>query len=183
MPIIVVYIDMNNDTYISLADDLRHVAVAEAEKHIFTAEDVEDIVQEVMLRVWEKHTMLLPERKMLYAYVAKLARNICLDRKKQKRRHPILRLVWRKKHDEEYEYEVPSYDTPHQCLEHKEATKLYSEAVRKLPYTWRMILQMRCEQEKSYAEIAKILGTSDSSVRAMLCKAKKKVLQLVNKNL
>ena len=39
------------------------------------------------------------------------------------------------------------------------------------------------EEEKSYAEIAEILGTSDSSVRATLCKAKKKIMQYLNHDL
>ena len=78
---------MNNETYISLAKELRHIAVAEAKRYLQDAEDVEDVAQEVMLRIWERREGVIPEKKMMYSYPATLVRNICLD--KEKKKHDI----------------------------------------------------------------------------------------------
>ena len=51
---------MNNETYISLAKELRHIAVAEAKRYLQDAEDVEDVAQEVMLRIWERREGVIP---------------------------------------------------------------------------------------------------------------------------
>ena len=60
---------MNNETYISLAKELRHIAVAEAKRYLQDAEDVEDVAQEVMLRIWERREGVIPEKKMMYSYL------------------------------------------------------------------------------------------------------------------
>lgn len=91
-------------------------------------------------------------------------------------------MVW-KNNDEEKECDTLTFDTPHRRMELSETANLYLQALNKLPYTWQRILLMRGEEEKSYAEIAEILGTSDSSVRATLCKAKKKIMQYLNHDL
>ncbi|MGM9675678.1 MAG: RNA polymerase sigma factor [Bacteroidaceae bacterium] len=103
---------MNSQTYISLAEGLRRVATAEARRYFPDEDDVEDMAQEVMLRTWEKHLVLKPDERMLLAYVATLTRNLCKDKLKVKRRHPVLRLLWRTKEDEEETYILPSCDTP-----------------------------------------------------------------------
>ena len=71
---------MNNETYICLAKELRHIAVAEAKRYLQDAEDVEDVAQEVMLRIWERREGVIPEKKLMYSYTATLVRNICLDK-------------------------------------------------------------------------------------------------------
>lgn len=174
---------MTEETYISLAENLRYVAVEETFRYIQDADDVEDIAQEVMLRIWEKRAGLSSNVKMLNAYAATLARNICLDRHKIKRRHPLLlRLQWFANREDNAQMEIPVHDTPQRQLEQTEAINAYYVAVKKLPYGWQRILRMRGEEEMSYAEIAQILGTSESSVRGTLCKAKKKVLELIKQN-
>ncbi|NLV53274.1 MAG: sigma-70 family RNA polymerase sigma factor [Bacteroidales bacterium] len=173
---------MNEQTFISLAEGLRHIAVAEAQQYI-SDDDVEDVAQEVMLRIWERRQDLSPELKMLRPYAATLSRNICHDRYKFKRRHPLLRLIWYNDKDDEHEAETPSFDTPQRRMEIAEATDIYRTAISKLLYNWQRILTMRGEQEMDYSEIALILGTTESSVRGTLCKAKKKMLELIKQNI
>ena len=43
---------MNEQIYMSLAEGLRQVAMAEARGYIANADDVEDVAQEVMLRLY-----------------------------------------------------------------------------------------------------------------------------------
>ena len=171
---------MDKQTYISLAERFRHWAVTKASELLRDADEVEDVAQEVLLKMWERHDGLETDMKRLNAYVDTLTRNICLDRKKVKRRHPILRLLWR--HDEEdadSTVQIPSFDTPQRRMEEQEVDEVYVKAMDRLPYHWRAILQMRMEEEMSYAEIASILCTTESSARGTLCKAKAKLLELI----
>lgn len=174
---------MNEQVFISLAEGLRQVAMVEARGYIADADDVEDVAQEVMLRLWEKRAEIQNDSKMLRAYVATMARNVCKDRQKVDRRHPLLRFLWISKDDVEQVYEIPSYDTPHKRMEVIESVMVYRQALNQLPYNWQKILVMRGEDEMSYTEIAQILGTSESSVRGILSKAKKKMLELIKQNI
>ena len=175
---------MDTKTYISLAERFRHLAMMKASQLLQNADEVEDVAQDVLLKMWERHDSLENDAKRLNAYVDTLTRNICLDRKKVQRRHPLLRLLWR--HDEEEtdsEMQISSFDTPQRRIEEQEANDIYLKAMNRLPYHWRAILQMRSEEEMSYAEIASILGTTESSARGTLSKAKAKLLELIKKEL
>ena len=175
---------MDTKTYISLAERFRHLAMTKASQLLQDADEVEDVAQEVLMKMWERHDSLENDTKRLNAYVDTLTRNICLDRKKVKRRHPIMRLLWR--HDEEEtdgEMQISSFDTPQRRMEEQEATDIYLKAMNRLPYHWKTIMQMRGEEEMSYAEIASILGTTESSARGTLSKAKKRLLELIKQEM
>ncbi len=174
---------MDCQTYISLADELRRVAAAEAHQYLPDADDVEDVAQEVMLRTWERHQALEANKRMLSAYVAKLSRNLCKDRLKAKHRHPILRFLRRNRDADEEPYEPPSLDTPQRRMEWAESERAYRRAMERLPYNWQRILLMRGEKEMSCLQIAQILGTTESSVRGTLSKAKKRMLVLIKQEI
>lgn len=174
---------MDKKTYISLAELFRHLAVTKASQLLQDGDEVEDVAQEVLLKMWERHDSLESDQKMLNAYVATLTRNICLDRKKVKRRHPILRLLWKREEETDNEVEILSFDTPQRRMEEHETTDIYLKAMNRLPYHWKTIMQMRGEKEMSYAEIASILGTTESSARGTLSKAKKRLLELIKQEM
>ena len=52
-----------------------------------------------------------------------------------------------------------------------------------MPYNWQRILLMRGEEEMSCLQIAQILGTTESSVRGTLSKAKKRMLVLIKQEI
>ena len=175
---------MDTKTYISLAERFRHLAMTKASQLLQDTDEVEDVAQEVLLKMWERHDSLENDAKRLNAYVDTLTKNICLDRRKVKRRHPILRLLWRHKEGEtDSEVQIPSFDTPQQRMEELEASDIYLRAMKRLPYHWRAIIQMRSEEEMSYAEIASLLGTTESSARGTLSKAKAKLLELIKQEM
>ena len=70
--------------------------------------------------------------------------------------------------------------TPQQFVEDKEAADILLRAMGKLPYKWRKIVEMREWEQMSFAEIADVLGTTESSCRGMMSKARKRLLQLIN---
>ena len=58
---------------------------------------------------------------------------------------------------------------------------LFAKAMAQLPYNWRTVLQMRNVEDMSFAEIAAITGMTESSVRGTLSKARKRMIELINK--
>ena len=162
---------MDRETYISWAAELRRRAVEAAT--IVGSEEAEDVAQEAMLRMWERLDQLESDRERLMAYAATTARNLAQNRRRQKRQHPLLQLLgWTGDRTD---------DTPQRRLETKETDSLFAEAMTQLPYNWRTVLQMRNVQDLSFAEIAAITGMTESSVRGTLSKARKRMIELINK--
>ena len=59
----------------------------------------------------------------------------------------------------------------------------YSKALLQLPTVWQQVLQMRNVEDMSFAEIAAVLGTSESSVRGLLSKARKRMVELIKQQI
>ncbi|MGM9693900.1 MAG: RNA polymerase sigma factor [Alloprevotella sp.] len=173
---------MDEQTYISLVPDVRHAVLREAVRYLTDEDDAADAAQEVMLKLWQLRGGLSDDKKMLFAYAAVVCRNLCLNRLKEKRRHPLLRLnqsaADEKETVDEGAFLSPS-PSPDVVLEAGEAYRLCQQAVEQLPEKWRLILQMRSEQQMESEDIARVLGTSAGAVRGMLSKARARLLTLI----
>lgn len=49
---------MDTKTYISLAERFRHLAMTKASQLLQDTDEVEDVAQEVLLKMWERHDSL-----------------------------------------------------------------------------------------------------------------------------
>jgi RNA polymerase sigma-70 factor (ECF subfamily) len=74
-------------------------------------------------------------------------------------------------------------DTPLRQLETSESDKAFTIAMNCLPYNWQRVMQMRNVEGMSFAEIAAVLGTSESSVRGLLSKARTRMVELINQQI
>ena len=175
---------MDKQTYISLAEGFRRMALSKAKQFYQDETEAEDVAQEVLLKMWERHEELDLDPKRLHAYITTLTRNICLDRQKMKRRHPVMRLIKRHSdHDDNIPPDIHSDDTPQSRMEDEEATDIFQKAFARLPHHWAEMLRMRMEQEMTYEDIAHLFGTSESSIRGTLSKAKNKLLELIKRQM
>lgn len=169
--------------YISLVTELRQIAVARALVLLKRNEDAEDVAGEVMLKLWEKHQDLRDNADEVRHLADKMARNLALNLLQHRRRHPILRIFYRQDRGEEGKGnipDIPEWSTPQQYIEDKEANSIGQRAMSQLPYNWRRIVEMREQEDMSFAEIAQVLGTSESSCRGMMSKARQRMLQLIS---
>lgn len=177
---------MDRNEYIALVPLFRKVAEAEVARFFAEESDREDVVQDVMLRMWEQHAALEADVKRLKGYAVTLARNRSLDILKSRRRHPLLRLLHHddKNADETFSFaEKATEQTPQSRLEDKEAVEIYKKAFLQLPPAWQKILLMRGEHNLSFAEIAQALGTTESSVRGTLSKARTRLFTLIKQRM
>lgn len=170
---------MDKITYISRATTLRSIAVATALRYVKDADEAEDVAQEVLLKLWEAVCTANEPFSNHEAVVATWAKNLAISHVRARRRHPLLRL-FRPRDDDEAPDETRLPDLPDTqradtALMRNEEERLYCAAMDQLPYVWRTVLCMRQEEEKSFAEIAAILGSTEGSVRGILCKARRRL--------
>ena len=169
--------------YISLVKELRQIAVARALALLNDKDDAEDVAGEVLLKLWEKRKDLRDNADEVRHLADRMARNLALNLLQHRRRHPILRIFHRQDSDDEETGsipDIPEWSTPQQYIEDKEADSIGRRAMSQLPYNWRRIVEMREREDMSFAEIAQVLGTSESSCRGMMSKARQRLLQLIS---
>ena len=170
--------------YISLVTELRQIAVARAMSLLDGREEAEDVAGEVLLKLWERHKDLRDNVDEVRHLADRMSRNLALNLLQHRRRHPILRIFHRQGNGEEETGnipDIPDWSTPQHYIEDKEANSIGQRAMSQLPYNWRRIVEMREREDMSFAEIAQVLGTSESSCRGMMSKARQRMLQLISK--
>ena len=169
--------------YISLVTELRQIAVARALAVLDEKEAAEDVAGEVLLRLWAKRQNLRDDADGVRHLADVMARNLSLNLLRHRRRHPVMRIFHRQDKDDDERFGTPDiadWLTPQQYVEDKEAGDIVGRAMNRLPYNWSRIVEMREWEKMSFAEIAQVLGTSESSCRGMMSKARQKLLQLIN---
>jgi RNA polymerase sigma-70 factor (ECF subfamily) len=178
---------MERHKYISLVGELRQIAVTRASALLNDNDMAEDVSEEVLMRLWEKHRDLHDVPDDVKHLADTMARNLSLNLLRHQRRHPVMRIFQRQKKEEfsnGSDVTLTLTDdlksTPQQFVEDKEAADILLRAMGKLPYKWRKIVEMREWEQMSFAEIADVLGTTESSCRGMMSKARKRLLQLIN---
>lgn len=140
-------------------------------------EEAEDVVQDVMLRLWQKRDELTDVAN-LETYAMTMARNLALDRKALSVNRSVSL-------SEELHDSPTIADSPDVRLIHSETANRLSAAIDSLPEKQRSVLQLRDIEGRSYAEIATVLSLSESDVKVTLFRARNKLkeqLQSMNIN-
>ena len=72
-------------------------------------------------------------------------------------------------------------DNTHKQMEIKERDRMLKQSIRALSDRHRAIIRMRNVENMPYADIARILGTTESSVRGMISKARMELIKNLKK--
>ena len=132
--------------------------------------DVEDIAQQVFIRVWKSAGRYVVRAKFT-TWLLKITRNLVFNEMRRAKRHPQVSVQI----DPEAE-ELPSKDevtmTPDATLLQEELQGKIDSAIAQLPDTQRMALVLRRYQELSYEEIAEVLELSVAAVKSLLFRAR-----------
>ncbi len=128
--------------------------------------DVEDIAQQVFIRVWKSASRYVARAKFT-TWLLKITRNLVFNEMRRAKRHPHLPVQI----DPEAE-EIPLKDeataTPDATLLQSELEEAIEQAITLLPETQRMALVLRRYEELSYEEIAEVLDLSVPAVKSLL---------------
>lgn len=130
------------------------------------AEELKDFVQEVAIQLWRSHKNF-ENRSKLSTWVYRVALNVCMTlSKKRKKGISTVSLLSKDFHDDDNEVE-------------KEQIATLYRAIRKLNESERAIVLLYLE-DRSYKEMAEILGITVSNVGARVNRAKKQLKMLIN---
>jgi RNA polymerase sigma-70 factor (ECF subfamily) len=144
-----------------------------ARAYTLTAEDCEDLVQEILLQIWRS----LPQfqgRASASTWLYRVALNTALgwhqrEHRRRRRHEPIL---------EPTNLPVPGLDSAQQAAQREAVERLYA-AIRRLPKTDAALVLLYLD-DLSYRQIGEVLGISESNVGVKLNRAKKALGKLMN---
>ena len=132
--------------------------------------DVEDISQQVFIRVWKSAGRYVARAKFT-TWLLKITRNLVFNEMRRAKRHPHVPVQI----DAETE-ELPIKDeataTPDATLLQAELQRAIESAITELPDAQRMALVLRRYEELSYEEIADVLELSVPAVKSLLFRAR-----------
>jgi len=132
--------------------------------------DVEDIAQQVFIRVWKSASRYVPRAKFT-TWLLKITRNLVFNelRRAKRRAHAPLQT---QANVEEMQLKDESNPSPDASLLELELQEAIEKAIGELPETQRMALVLRRYEEFSYEQIADVLNLSVPAVKSVLFRAR-----------
>jgi RNA polymerase sigma-70 factor (ECF subfamily) len=129
-------------------------------------EEAEDIVQDTMLRVWNRREEW-NVWETVEGFCLTICRNLAIDRsQKMDARHVELTPEVT---------ELPDMAAPDKLMERDERLGLLHRLIAELPEKQRTILQLRDVEGKNYKEIAEILQLTEEVVKVNLFRARQRI--------
>ncbi|MEA3504773.1 MAG: sigma-70 family RNA polymerase sigma factor [Bacteroidota bacterium] len=131
--------------------------------------EAEDIVQETLIRLWNKRNNLHKYRS-IEAFAVVITKNLCLDYLKSKKSKTV---------------ELTCFNSgktdvdPYKETETKDVMSLVKTVIDQLPDKQKIVLQLRDIEGKEFDEIVEITGESLNTIRVTLSRARKKVKEAI----
>lgn len=132
--------------------------------------DVEDLAQQVFLRVWRNAGRYTPRAKFT-TWLLKITRNLVFNEMRRTKRHAHVPMQWESL-GEEVPLKDESSQSPAESLLEHELQQAIEAAILELPETQRMALILRRYETRSYEEIAEVLDLSVPAVKSVLFRAR-----------
>ena len=143
--------------------------------------DVEDIAQQVFIRVWKSARRYVPRAKFT-TWLLKITRNLVFNELRRTKRHAHVPLQ-----SEPGAEDPPLKDemnlAPDASLLELELQRTIEEAILQLPETQRLALVLRRYEQLSYEQIAEILDLSVPAVKSVLFRARSELRSRLSKYL
>ena len=136
------------------------------------AEDAEDMVQEVYMKLWSKRDAL-PDVQDVEAYCVTLMKNMCIDR---------LRMAEVEKEDVD---EVPTMlaatDDVEAQVERHDAVEQVKRIIGTLPEHQQQVITLRDMEDCSFEEIVEQTGLTAVNIRMLLSRARRTIRERYKK--
>ena len=136
------------------------------------AEDAEDMVQEVYMKLWSKRDAL-PDVKDVEAYCVTLTKNMCIDR---------LRIAEAEKEDmDEVPIMLAETDDVEAQVERHDAVEQVKQIIGTLPEHQQQVITLRDIEDCSFEEIAEQTGLTAVNIRMLLSRARRTIRERFKK--
>jgi RNA polymerase sigma-70 factor (ECF subfamily) len=135
-------------------------------------EEAEDVVQEIMLRLWTKKDAL-DELDSLKAFAFKITKNFCLDK-----------IKLRKKVVGEIENMaiISQNRNPEEILETTNTVSTFFDILKMLPEQQQLIVHLRSIEGFSFEEIEEITNMNINAIRVTLSRARKTINEIYQRH-
>jgi RNA polymerase sigma-70 factor (ECF subfamily) len=131
-------------------------------------QDAEDIVQEVLLKLWHLRDSL-DKYESITAFATTMTKNSCIDLLRTRNRYHSL--------NDSFNEQI-SIDNPYLQLERENTEEVLKEIIGTLPPLQQLIIKMKDIEEYEVDEIAEITGVQPEAIRVNLSRARKKVREI-----
>lgn len=151
---------------------LKNIIFRTALRIVLNREEAEDIVQDILLKLWERRKEL-DKVENLEAFARTTARNLAIDRKKKMDNlHVTLDYQVHDRTDE-------GQSSNDNLLMAQEKDSFIANAINSLPEKQRSIFQLRDIEGKTYKEIATMLNITESDVKVSLFRARNEIKEKI----
>ena len=132
------------------------------------AQDAEDLLQDMYLRLWQKREDL-PDEAMKEAYLVAMMKNLFVDQRRHKRIDAS--------EDIEAHASPPDERSLDEQIGSRDEVQQVEGLIRQLSERDAKIIQMHLMEDRSYEEIESDTGLSQGNIRIIVMRAKKKLKQ------
>jgi len=158
---------VSSDFYTSSILPYAAIIIKICRAYTNSQEDFEDYYQEVCLQIWRSKDNFKAQSKWS-TWIYKLSLNVCLTLlKKDKKNHFAT------------DYLPPEVAVNSQVFQDEELNQLY-DAIRQLSEIDRAVILLYLE-EKSYQEIAAIIGTNTNNIGVRITRIKERLKRILTK--
>ena len=172
-------LDGDQDSFTRLMKKYHDPVFSLVFKIIHDKEEIEDLVQETFIKAFGS-LKSFNENYSFSTWIFKIASNNCIDymRKKKLKTLSIDMTVEQEEGESSFELPDPTYETDKNLIE-EQRRKIIQDAINSLPEKYRVVIQMRHQEEKNYDEISEILCMPIGTVKAHIFRAR----EMLNKYL
>ena len=141
-------------------------------------EDAADMTQETFIKAYRSLSSFRGDSKFS-SWLYRIASNVCLDFLRSRSRHPQVSLS-SSDEDDRTTFELPDMSrNPEEQLMKKLSMEAVRRGLEQLPEQQRQILVLRELGGLSYAELARILGLEEGTVKSRIFRARKRLCALL----
>lgn len=137
--------------------------------------EVEDVAQQVFLRVWKSASRYVPRAKFT-TWLLKITRNLVFNEMRRRKRHAAVPLQTEVE-GEELQLKDERGQIPDAALLESELEGAIEAAIAELPESQRLAVVLRRYEELSYEQIAEVLEQSVPAVKSLLFRARTELRQ------
>jgi len=132
------------------------------------AQDAEDLLQDLYLKLWQKRDDL-PDEAMREAYLVTMIRRLFIDQRRLKHLDDSAEL--------KNEDGPPDERSLDRQIDAKDEARQMEGLINQLPERDAKIIQMHVVEDRSYEEIERDTGLSQGNIRIIVMRTKKKLKQ------
>lgn len=164
----------NLNTFQAVVKQYQNLVYSILNRMLANNEDIEDVGQEVFIKVFENLKNFKKESK-LSTWIAKIAYNVAINHLKKEKKNQFADI------DESFQFHYTN-ETPETQLIGKEFTNYLNSLISELPVQYRTVITLYHLDEFSVQEIADITKFPEGTVKVYLFRARKLLKEKLQKD-